>query len=400
MKKWQKIIIRVIATAVLAGVLLLLIFSSDRFGADQKPVVSPTPTVTSAPTETPSPAPSPTPTETPTPTPRPTATPTPTEPIYPYTDVEGINYVNYATGMSKIVTIAGELTLGDYGYYTFIDAHGAEHTYRMADYVEIEGEQMSEGDWFFAGALSTPNYVFAQYDYWGNERYTIFIRLTRTGRNGKMLAYMPYDEFENYRCFTASNEYIFYVRNSVQGYEIVQTDLDGNAATVLASFGEKERPSGLWCMEYELIFRLSDGENYTIAYLDLNSGKIEKAKKVSSVSEYLYVFDRAAVTGVSGQKLCYVDLDTMTEKTVALGTAKDMYYGEPVYFEGVTYLQYFNWSTKTTTALAIDLKTSRVKEDLVLADTLTYICGISDHGLMTEKNGGYEELNLAESNEE
>jgi len=40
------------------------------------------------------------------------------------------------------------------------------------------------------------------------------------------------------------------------------------------------------------------------------------------------------------------------------------------------------------------------KEDLVLADTLTYICGISEYGLMTEKNGGYEEIILVEPDDE
>ncbi len=397
MKRWQKNLIRVFATAMLAGILALIVISSDRLGGGA--LLSPTPTDTPSPTSTPTDAPTPTPTlplnHTPTPTPRPTATPTPTEPIYPYTNIENINYTNYAGGMAEVQTESGVLTFGDHGYYTFIDLHGAEHTYRIADYLEIPDEPaLDAGNWFFMGALATPNYIYAQYDYWGSMRYTFFIRVSRMGRNGRLLVYMPYDEFENYRCFTASNEFIFYIRNAIQGYEIVQADLNGENVSVVASFKENERPSGLWLKEYELVYRVKRGNDFYVEAINLNNSQLKAMKGKSTANDYIYSYDRYIYTGVVDNKLYYYDIDKGIERTVPLGKDNDVYYGEPVYFEGKLYLQYYKWNSKKTMAYVINPAAGRVEKDIELFDKLTYICGTYEKGLWTEQNGGYTRLKL------
>ncbi|MBP5184814.1 MAG: hypothetical protein J6113_06880 [Lachnospiraceae bacterium] len=397
MKRWQKNLIRIFAIAMLVGILVLIVVSSDRLGGGA--LISPTPTETPTPTVTPTSTPKPTPTlppdQTPTPTPRPTSTPTPTEPIYPYTSIENINYTDYATGMSKVYTESGVLKFGDHGYYTFTDLHGAEHTYRIADYLELQDEpDLSGGSWFFMGALSTPNYVYAQYDYWGTNRYTFFVRMSRMGRNGRLLVYMPYDEFENYRCFTASNEYIFYVRNGIQGYEIVQADLNGENVSVLVTFKDNERPSGLWLKEYELVYRIKKDNDYYVQAINLNNRQIKAMKGISTANDYIYTYERYIYTGTADNKLYFYDIDKGQERTVTLGNEAGIYYGEPVYFEGRIYLQYYKWNTGKTLCYVINPLSGRVEKSIELLDKLTYICGSGEKGLWAEQNGDYTELPL------
>ncbi len=398
MKIGKKHLIRFLAVLLVAGLLVFVVlFSDGTRGREPAPTATQSPTATEpAATATPTATSRPTPTISPSPTATNTPSPTPTEPVLPFTDIENINFENYAGRMNEIRMPNGTLTMGDFGYYTFKDAYGAEHTYRMADYVEIPGEDnLAEGYWFFMGALETPNYIYAQYDYFGKKEHTVFIRVSRTGRYGLMLAYMPYDEFDNYRCFTASNEYIFYVAEAEGGYEILEAGPGGEKPRRLAFFEAGEKPEGLWCMEGELIFLLKREEGEALAAINLTTEKQRIISESCECADYLYIKGTYAITGVQEGKLCVTDITDGSDASILLPEMHDIYYGEPVGAGEYIYLQYFSWQEKSKTeALEIDLKEGAVKQSLLLDQELGYLCGSDGQVIFAERDGGYVSYNI------
>ncbi len=395
MKKWQKILIRLVALAVMAGIIFFLIISSDRLRG-KEPTPTPSPTLT----PTPTPTGTPTPTSTPTPSPRPTNTPSPTEPILPYTDVEGINYSNYAGEMAEFTLEDGKLVFGDYGYYTYYDVYGAAHTYRISDWISLDDEvSISEGNWFFGGALETPNYIYAEYDYWGKTKHTLYLRISRTGRNGILVTSMPYNEFDNYRSLTASNEYTFYVSLADGLYSIVQADADGKNPVVLGTFAEGERPFGLWCLESKLVFYTTDGKRKALKSIDLHEQTMQEIVANCNVSDYLYVSGRWAVTGVINDSLNCYNLGDGQEIRIPLFAkeVKDMYYGEPVCLENHVFIQYFNWTGKSGTSMVpVDIETLTAGSEITLSKELSYLCGCDETSLIAEKDAGYVRYDISQ----
>lgn len=394
MKKKQKIIIRSAALVLLVGIVVVLIISSDRIGGKNTPTPAisntPTPEVTLAPDDTP----------TPTLTSRPTNTPTPTEPVLPYTDIEGINYNNYAGEMASVILDEGSLSFGDYGYYTYHDIYGAAHTYRISDWISLDDEvSTADGNWFFGGALQTPNYTYVEYDYWGKSKHTLYIRISRTGRNGTFVTSLPYNENNNFRNLTASNEYTFYVSSDGNKYSIMQADTDGKNPEPIGTFEEGERPFGLWCLESELVFFTEKGKKIALKTIDLHEHTIKEIAAECKVSEYLYVFGRFALTGVSDNALMCYNLDTGKQTGISLWNKKvsGIYYGEPLCTPDCVCLQYFDWSGKSgTDIIPVDPETGKAGNPVSLSEEMTYLCGVTDGAFYAEKNAEYVQYLIPE----
>ncbi len=424
MSKRQMNLIRIATIVLLLLLALLLILCSDRIKLGKDTTTSPTPGIPSELSSTPFPDTKPSSGSEPTSA---LDTPTPTPVIIDASDLidmtgsnphsslfntiqtgisittDGILYCNYLNSMTTLYMTNGVIAFTDNGYYTFTGTDGTSHTFRISDDINFSelfsgDTAVSDGSWFFLGALETKEHLFVQYDYWGQDELSVFFRMDKDGRNTILVYAALYDETINEAIFTASNEAIFYIyttHDSITGAvesSLMQANFDGSTSGILLSFPDGYSAHHLGLAGNAVLFMLTDSnDNTSLLRLDTETQALTYICEHCPVSDYLYIFDHYALVGTTSSKLIAYDITNCVKKEIALTTdISSPKFGLPVFNSTSLYLQYFRWDKSCATCiLPIDFVAEASGDPIQLKDSLCYVTGISENAFYAESNGGY-----------
>ena len=313
-----------------------------------------------------------------------------------------IGFSNYHNGVRTLYTDNGSMVFNDAGYYTFTGADQIQHTYRIADYIDLHelfsGQSSSEtGNWFFIGALETKDYIYVAYDFWSVDELTLFFRMDKTGRDIKLVYATLYDEFINDGIFIASNEYIFYIYTTYDAEtgavesSLMQAETDGSRSGILLPLSDGFSAHHLTLTDNALVFMVTTPQGTTsLVRMDTQTQELTYIAENCRATDYLYLHKGYAIVGKSGSSLVLYNINTCEEVLIPLGEAASHSLGMPVCNTSQAYLQYFRWNSASDTCLLkLDVNAGTASSLVLQQNSLCYVTGITDSILYAESNGGY-----------
>jgi len=313
-----------------------------------------------------------------------------------------IAYSNYLNGVRSLYYDDSSLIFKDDGYYTFTGTDTVPHTYRIADYIDLQelfsGLSSAEnGNWFFLGALETRDYIYAAYDFWSVDELTLFFRMDKTGRDVSLVYATRYDELKNSGIFTASNEYIFYIYNTYDAQtgaieaSLMQAETDGSRSGILLPLSDGYSAHHLSLTDNALIFMVTTPQGTTaLIRMDTQTQKLTYIAENCRATDYLYLHKGYAIVGKSGSSLVLYNINTCEELLIPLGEAASRSLGLPVCNDSQAYLQYFNWNAASdTTLLKLDVNAGTSAPVVLQQRDLCYVTGITEDFLYAESEGSY-----------
>ena len=320
---------------------------------------------------------------------------------------EGINYSNYFNGVKTLYLTDSEITFSDNGYYTVTDADRVPHTYRISDYADLSElfsglSSVTEGNWFFLGALETKDYLYVAYDFWSADELTLFFRMEKNGQGAVLVYATHYNEQQNEGIFAAANEYIFYIyttRDTVTGAteaSLIQAEPDGSKSGILLPLPDGYSAQHLTLADNALFFFVTDPQGTTaLVRMDTLTQELTYVTEKSRATDYLFLHKDFAIVGKSGTSLVLYNLKTCEELLIPLGDAASQSLALPVCNEAQAYLQYFRWNANAdTTLLRLDIETKTATPLVLQKNALCYVSGITDDFLYAESDGGYRKFPL------
>lgn len=312
----------------------------------------------------------------------------------------GIQYTNFYNGLTTLNMKDGSLQFNDSGYYTYTDSANIAHTYRIADYVDLSGlfsgkSSAEEGDWFFLGALETPDYIYVYYDFWGADELSLYFRMNRDGQGTILIYAALYNEQSNDGIFTASNETIFYIyttNDSETGLiesSLMQAETDGSKSGILLSLPDGYTAHHLGLVENAVVFFVTSPEGKTsLLRLDTQNKKLAYISETCKIADYLCIYQHYAITGILSSSLIAYNLQTGEELSIPLPYASS--YSLPVCNGIHLFLQPLQWNIASpTTVIPIHPETRTADTAVTLHPSLCYVSGIDDTRLFAESDGTY-----------
>ncbi len=317
---------------------------------------------------------------------------------------QGISYTNYNNGFSLCKSDLGELSFQSDGTISFTALDGSSSMFTIADYIDLSeyfsGDSMTaDADWFFVGAFTTDTYVYVQYDYWGKDELSLYIRMKKDGSDISLVYASFYDSPELNNTFTVTNELMYYAyctydtETGAVESSLMQAALDGNDSGILFSFPDGYSLHHLVPCDTYLLFMLTDTEG-TTSLLRMNTETLELAylSEDCPVTDSLTCFDHYAYAGITSSSTAVIyDIYQGTGSDITISTSlSNQKFGQPIVDQEHCYLPVFTWDNTSPTAyVELYPETGECSSLNKLSDSFYYLVGISDAEFYAESGDTY-----------